>query len=238
MKKILNDLIGITGYTIKNKKYLYQPDENLIKSMKHFNINSVIDVGANKGQFAINLFKNKFIGDILSFEPLKQEHEILKELSKNKKNWKIERRCALGKKKCKKKFFISGNRESSSLLNILPKHTNLRPESKTVRTIFTDVEKLDNFRFEISRLKKNLLLKIDTQGSEIEVLSGANKVIKNIKCLFIEVSLVSLYKNQKLWLDVIKYLKKKGFEVWSVDQLLRNKKTGQNYQLDIFFYKK
>ena len=53
--------------------------------MKHFNINSVIDVGANKGQFAINLFKNKFIGDILSFEPLKQEHEILKELSKNKK---------------------------------------------------------------------------------------------------------------------------------------------------------
>ena len=104
MKKILNDLIGITGYTIKNKKYLYQPDENLIKSMKHFNINSVIDVGANKGQFAINLFKNKFVGDVLSFEPLEKEYEILKKLSKEKKNWEIEKRCALGNKKCKKKI--------------------------------------------------------------------------------------------------------------------------------------
>ena len=49
---------------------------------------------------------------------------------------------------------------------------------------------------------------------------------------------MTLYKNQKLWLDIIKYLKKLNFEVWSVDQLLKNSKTGQTYQLDIFFYKK
>jgi len=62
-------------------------------------------------------------------------------------------------------------------------------------------------------------------------------VIKDIKCLFIEVSLVPLYKNQKLWLDIIKYMKKLNFEVWSVDQLLKNNNTGQTYQIDIFFYK-
>ena len=81
------------------------------------------------------------------------------------------------------------------------------------------------------------MLKIDTQGSEIDVLKGASKVIKDIKCLFIEVSLVPLYKNQKLWLDIIKYMKKLNFEVWSVDQLLKNNNTGQTYQIDIFFYK-
>ena len=59
MKKFLNDLIGITGYKLKRKKYLYEPDKNLIKSINHFKINSIIDVGANKGQFALRLFENK-----------------------------------------------------------------------------------------------------------------------------------------------------------------------------------
>ena len=122
-------------------------------------------------------------------------------------------------------------------LKILPKHTKLRPESKTIKSEVVSVEKLDNFKQQISKLKKNLLLKIDTQGSEIDVLLGANGVIKNIKCLFIEVSLVPLYAKQKLWLEVIKYLKNLGFEVWSIDQLLKNNNTGQTYQLDIFFYK-
>ena len=238
MKRLFNDLIGITGYQIKNKKYLYDPVQNLIKSMNYFKINSVLDVGANKGQFAVNLIKNNFKGNILSFEPLKKEHEILKLLSTKEKNWKIIRRCAVGKKNYQRKFNISINRESSSLLKILPKHTNLRPDSRTMKTTITKVEKLDNFRNEIIKLKKNLLLKIDTQGSEIEVLLGAKKILKNIQCLFIEVSIIPLYKNQKLWLDIIEFLKKQNFYVWSVDQLLKNKDTGQTYQLDIFFYKK
>ena len=237
MKKFLNDLIGITGYQVKKKKYLYDPNKNLIKSIKHFQIKSIIDVGANRGQFAQRVFKNNFDGNIISFEPLKEEHESLNKLSSKKENWQVAKRCALGNKNEVKKFYISGNSESSSLLKILQKHTDLRPESKTIKTEKINVERLDNFKKEISKLKKNLLLKIDTQGSEIDVLKGASKVIKDIKCLFIEVSLVSLYKNQKLWLDIIKYMEKLNFNVWSIDQLLRNKNTGQTYQLDIFFYK-
>ena len=45
-----------------------------------------------------------------------------------------------------------------------------------------------------------------------------------------------LYKNQKLWLDIIEYVKKFDFNVWSVDQLLKNNITGQTYQIDIFFF--
>ncbi len=238
MKKILNDLIGITGYNIKKKKYLYEPDKNLVKSIYHFKINSVIDVGANKGQFALKLLENKFKGNIMSFEPLEEEHKILNEISLNKEKWKIARRCALGKKNIKKKFHVSTNRESSSLLKILPKHTSLRPDSKTKKIEIINVEKLDNFHNEITKLKKNLLLKIDTQGSEMDVLLGAEKVMKYIKYLFIEVSLIPLYKDQKLWLDIVSYLRNYKFDIWSIDQLLKNNITGQTYQVDIFFYKK
>ena len=237
MKQLFNDLIGITGYQIKNKKYLYDPDKNLLKSIKHFQIKSILDVGANKGQFALRLLKNNFEGNIMSFEPLNEEYEMLKKLSSKRKNWKVARRCALGDINKIKKFHISGNRESSSLLKILRKHTDLRPDSKTIKIEKINVERLDNFKREISKLEKNLLLKIDTQGSEIDVLKGAGNLIKNIKCLFVEVSLVPLYKNQKLWLDIIEYVKKFDFNVWSVDQLLKNNITGQTYQIDIFFYK-
>ncbi len=238
MKKIINELIGITGYKIKRKKYLYEPDKNLVKSINHFKINSIIDIGANKGQFALKLFENKFKGNVISFEPLEEEHKILNDISLNNEKWKIARRCAIGKKDVKKKFHISLNRESSSLLKILPKHTLLRPDSKTQKIKIINVEKLDNFHNQITKLKKNLLLKIDTQGSEMDVLLGAGKVINEIKCLFVEVSLIPLYKNQKLWFDIIKYLKKYKFEVWSIDQLLKNSVTGQTYQIDIFFHKK
>jgi len=238
MKKFLNQLIGLTGYQIKNKKYLYDPNKNLIKSINHFKIKSVIDVGANKGQFALRLLENNFEGNILSFEPLFEEHELLNKLSLKKKNWKIAKRCALGKKQGLQKFYISGNRESSSLLKILKKHKDLRPESKTIETKKVIIDKLDNFKNDIINLKKNLLLKIDAQGSEIDVLKGATKVLKYIKCFFIEVSLVSLYKNQKLWLDIIEYMQKHNYKVWSIDQLLKNNDTGQTYQVDIFFYKK
>ena len=85
MKKFLNKLIGVTGYQIKNNKYLYDPDKNLLKSIKYFNVKSVIDVGANKGQFALKLINSKFKGDIISFEPLKDEHSLLNKLSFKKK---------------------------------------------------------------------------------------------------------------------------------------------------------
>lgn len=238
MRDYLNKIIGLSGYQIKKKKYLYDPFENLIKSINHFKIKSVIDVGANKGQFVNKLYKNNFNGSVLSFEPLYDEYNYIKKLSEKNPNWKIEERCALGKKNLKKKFYISGNRESSSLLEILPKHTDLRPESKIIDVQTVEVKKLNNFKKKILKMKKNILLKIDTQGSEIDVLLGADKIINNFNCIFVEVSLVSLYLNQKLWLEIIRYLNKLNFEVWSVDQLLKNNITGQTYQLDIFFYKK
>jgi FkbM family methyltransferase len=238
IKKIFNQLIGFTGYQIKNRKYLYESDKNLIKSINYFNINTILDIGANKGQFALNLLENNFKGKILSFEPLSYEHKLLKKFSKNKKNWFIEKKCALGQKKFKKTLFITGNRESSSLLKILPTHIEIKPDSKIIKSEIVNVEKLNSFKNKIKKLKKNLLLKIDTQGSEIDVLLGADEVIKDIKCLFIEVSLIPLYEKQKLWMEVIKYLKNLGFNIWSIDPLLRNKSTGQTYQVDMFFHRK
>ena len=73
MKKIINLITSIFGYKFKKTKWLYEKNINLIKSINQNNINSIIDVGANRGQFAEEVFKNSFKGNILSFEPLKMK---------------------------------------------------------------------------------------------------------------------------------------------------------------------
>ena len=73
MKKIINSITSVFGYKFKKTKWLYEKNLNLVKSLSNNNISSIIDVGANNGQFAEEVFKNGFNGHVLSFEPLKMK---------------------------------------------------------------------------------------------------------------------------------------------------------------------
>ena len=239
MKKIINLITSIFGYKFKKTKWLYEKNINLIKSINQNNINSIIDVGANRGQFAEEVFKNSFKGNILSFEPLKLEHSFLldKQFKMKKNNWEIAQRCGLGSSEKKSNINISGMRQSSSILDISEIHTSLYPDSVNIDKEEIDIFPLDKFYSKIINMKKNILLKIDTQGYELEILKGAKKTLKYIDAIYAEVSLVELYKNQPLFDEILEHIKKSGFSVWSVDRAVGNKATGQTYQLDILFIK-
>ncbi len=239
MKKIINKITSVFGYKFKKTKWLYEKNINLIKSINKNNISSIIDVGANNGQFAEEVFKNGFNGNILSFEPLKLEHSYLldKQIKMKRNNWEIAQRCGVGSSKKKLKINISGMRQSSSILDISEIHTNLYPDSVNVNKEEIDILPLDNFYNKIINMKKNILLKIDTQGYELEILKGAKKSLEYIDAIYAEVSLVELYKNQPLFDEILEHVKREGFSVWSVDRAVGNKLTGQTYQLDIFFIK-
>ena len=241
MKKIIVFFFSLFGLSIKRKIYLYDAKKNLNKTIKHFKIKSILDIGGNTGQFAENVLESGFNGKIVSFEPLSKEHQIIKKkIEKRKnKNWFLEERCALGQKEKKQRIFISGNSESSSLLKILKKHVEMRPLSKIVSSEIVKVKKLDSFYTDIKKkLNNKILLKIDTQGNELSILKGSKKILKIINFALVEVSLVRLYKNQKLYMDIIKFFKLNNFDVWSIDRVMGNHITGQTYQLDIFFYKR
>jgi hypothetical protein len=144
---------------------------------------------------------------------------------------------AIGNKNKKTIINISGNSESSSILKILPKHTSLKPTSITVGKEDVMMKKMDNYLDLVSKQNGPYLLKIDTQGYEMEVLKGSKNILNIVSYLLVEVSLVELYQGQKLLKDILDFLSKKNFKIWSVDRVMGNKKTGQTYQLDIFFYK-
>jgi len=103
MKKLINNFFNLFGYKISNLNFIYDPDINLINTIKGKKINTILDVGANKGQFAVKIVNNGFEGSIISFEPLSSAHKKLSNIAKNfknnnKVNWIIEERVAIGNK--------------------------------------------------------------------------------------------------------------------------------------------
>ena len=71
----------------------------------------------------------------------------------------------------------------------------------------------------------------------MEVLKGAENVLKNIIGLQLELSITEMYKGEALFDEIIAYLKQRGFELHQIEPGLVNTNTGKLLQFDGIFYK-
>jgi FkbM family methyltransferase len=210
----------------------------LVKALKYFDIGTVVDVGANAGQFGSSIRTFGFKGDILSFEPLPDAHILLQKAAASDEFWKVAERMAIGDSEGEVNINISENSVSSSILPILNSHVEAASESAYVGKIPCHVSTLDSQLEEIIKLGSKYFLKIDTQGFEWAVLDGAKTALDGCVGLVIEMSLVPLYEGQKLWDKIYSRLEDEGFEIWAIQPGFCNKESGQTLQMDIVFIKK
>jgi FkbM family methyltransferase len=224
----------------QGRQIIPYPDKDLMRRMKlvdHFRINKIFDVGANDGYYAVQMKKLGFKGAIVSFEPIRSVYDKLQEISSRHAEWRTEN-IALGSEDGEAEINVAGNAGgSSSLLNMLPAHENVSPEAKYVRKEKIIVKKLDSVFSNFHKEGDNILLKIDTQGFERNVLEGAEESLKKIKGIQIELSLLELYEGQMLYREMIEYLEKRGFNLYSLENGFYDKKIGQLLQLDGIFYR-
>jgi FkbM family methyltransferase len=209
-----------------------------VKALKYFDIGTVVDVGANAGQFGSSIRTFGFKGDILSFEPLPDAHILLQKAAASDEFWKVAERMAIGDSEGEVNINISENSVSSSILPILNSHVEAASESAYVGKIPCHVSTLDSQLEEIIKLGSKYFLKIDTQGFEWAVLDGAKTALDGCVGLVIEMSLVPLYEGQKLWDKIYSRLEDEGFEIWAIQPGFCNKESGQTLQMDIVFIKK
>jgi FkbM family methyltransferase len=64
------------------------------------------------------------------------------------------------------------------------------------------------------------VLKLDTQGSELGVLEGAERTLASVQVLEVEVELNPIYEGQPLLGDVDRFLRDRGFRLWRLDNLV------------------
>lgn len=197
-------------------------------------VNLVLDVGANIGQYAKSLREQGYKGRMISFEPLEAEFTELQEQTEADAEWTCKN-LALGAYDGVCEIHVAGNSYSSSILPMLERHLENAPESEYIGKQTVPIARLDTLRPEILQEDDRVYLKIDVQGFESEVLKGATKFLKNVVCIEMELSVVPLYKDQELFLSMIKYLQRVGFDLVWIERGFSDQTTGEVLQFDGIF---
>lgn len=126
---------------------------------------------------------------------------------------------------------------SSSILNTTDYCNELFPQTKDQKDIEVSITTLDNyFEDKLNNDYKNILLKIDVQGFELEVLKGAQRTLNMISACLLEINFKNLYTNQANFYEIYELLNKMGFEyAGAMDQNFN--KEGKLVFSDILFAK-
>ncbi len=210
--------------------------ENRVKLLNHFNIQTILDIGANTGQFAYYTREFGYKNKIISFEPQTDAYNILKKFAKNDPDWQTVN-SAIGNMDGEIEINISSNSQSSSILDIMPAHLKSAPESFYEKKEDVGIHKLDTVIGDYVDDLEKTYLKIDTQGYEKNVLDGAKESLEKIKGLQLELSFVELYKGETLITDMLNLINEMGFTMFSLEPGFYDKKTGRLLQVDGIFYR-
>ncbi len=196
------------------------------------NLRTIVDVGANKGQFSLAARKFSPNAEVYSFEPLPVPFEILKKIFIKDSKVRVYK-CAVGIKAERLPMHLSAHEDSSSLLAIAPAQNLNFPGTQEVGLIDIDVAPL-NYHLDSKDILAPALLKIDVQGYEFEVLIGSEDLLGSFSLIYCECSFVELYKNQKLAHEVIHWLSERNFSLIGVFNMSYTT-TGQAVQADFLF---
>jgi FkbM family methyltransferase len=191
----------------------------LVECLRDLGINCVLDVGANEGQFASRLRRLGFKGWIISFEPHPIAFERLsKNLGKDKR-WRGYP-FALGSRYETRTFYLQADSSFSSFLRPIKEaltpasvaEIEVRPLSPILDGLIADIE------------SPRIMLKLDTQGWDLQVLRGASIVLPRVDALLSELSIQPLYEEMTPFDVALGIYRDLGFALYDI--------TPINHRLD------
>ena len=200
-----------------------------------YDIDLIIDVGANEGQFAQEARDLGYTGNILSFEPLSKAHAVLLENAKRDERWHVYERCGVGAVPDTLELNVSGNSVSSSFLLMEEAHSQSAPDSVYVYSEKAKVITLDSLMDTFFQANERIYLKVDTQGFEEQVLQGSQDLMKKVQAIQLELSLVPLYEGTKDYRYFVELMKDYDFHLWSLTRGFMNPNNGRLLQVDAVF---
>lgn len=205
----------------------------LARMLERLGVTSVLDVGANLGQFASDLRCVGYRGRIVSCEPLSEEFSLLARRAKGDPRWDTVH-TAVGAVPGRAIMHVSQNSYSSSLRQVTKAHLDAAPRSRVVGEVEVPLTTVDALVAEHSINGETTLLKIDTQGFESEVLEGATASLSQVAGVQLEMSFVSLYQGQRLMPQLHDVLSGRGFELFNLEPGLSDG-SGRLLQMDALY---
>jgi FkbM family methyltransferase len=220
-EKVAPHFNGRTGPIVSEQGKLSSP-KNIVAIAKymyiknlldHYEIDLIIDVDANRGQFARSIRQIGYSAEIISFEPLSAEFERLKAAAHGDPKWKT---CnfALGEAPATKTINVMADSRFSSFNAPLTAETRRFVDANTV--VGTEHVEIRTLRevvreFGVRDILGRTFLKSDTQGFDMHVLKGAGELLRAIPIVQMEVSIAKLYENTPGMTEMLQFMEQSGF---------------------------
>ena len=184
--------------------------------LRSLDIDMVLDVGANRGQFATELRQMGCRGQIVSFEPLRREYSILEALFRKDAKWRGFN-CALGRE--------DGTASINVFADLTVMSSILEPvgRQKNVEVECIEIRQLNSLFPQLMRElpAKRIFLKMDTQGFDLEVFAGAQECLLRIHGLQSELSVRPIYRGMPHFIEALSVYENAGFELYDLTVVSR-----------------
>jgi FkbM family methyltransferase len=204
------------------------------RALSWLGIDTVVDVGANIGQYGAALRSSGFTGRIISCEPLPDAFAHLARRAESDGTW-TALHTAVGDHTGTIEINVSANSYSSSALVMTNAHLDAAPGSETIGTVSAPLTTVADLLLAQHVNPARTLLKVDTQGYESFVLDGAGSRLAQFAAVQLELSFVPLYEGQHLIADLTERLAREDFTLYALDAGFADPGTGRMLQCDGLF---
>ena len=248
LKKIARKLILVYLFPLRFKTSIFHgvkgiffldPSEHLYRTTKHIDSKNsladngeqvMIDVGAAFGSVALYFSERYNDLKIYCVEANPEILPRLKETIRDRKNIELKN-MALGSIPGESYLHVTANQLSSSLNALNTAEVSHLPQDhqswlEEVKRLKVQVSTLDA---EFKNESHILLLKLDTQGTELDILKGGVELLKRTKFVLTELNNHQLYKGACQYYEVDEFLRNHSFRLVDVVVTYHTNEEVQEY---------
>ncbi len=174
---------------------------------------SIIDVGANTGQFAKSISAFFPGARLFCFEPLEKPYrELARWADDERKSFVQIFNVALGDHEGEVEMFQHlDHTPSSSILKTTELNSILYPFTRNQSSVKVRMMRLDQALKPFLPLEPETLIKLDAQGYERYVIRGGVETFRRASACILEVNLSELYEGQSSFTDLVNALGDFGY---------------------------
>ena len=214
-----------------------RPRPTLCDLLKRHRIGTVLDVGANVGQFGLGLRAWGFQGRIISFEPVADAYSALARQTARDANWSALQ-VALSDRDGEDVLRVSPDSVFSSLRVMGAPLRRRFPAAEAAREQTIRTRRLDSLWPELSVGSDRVLLKSDTQGYEREVLLGARNALDSVYGVQLEASVEPLYEGEATMTELLELMEELGFVLSGIEAGTHDPESQRLLQADCLFLRR
>lgn len=214
--------------------WIQRQDASWSPFLQHLNVRTIIDVGANTGQFATLIHRHFPDASIVSFEPLPSCHaELQQNLDGFPRSQIIA--SAVGAQPATAQMNASEFTPCSSLLSGTELLGEDYPDAAVTETIEVPVVRIDD-ALKSHSLDDDVMVKFDVQGFEIPAMEGAAETLAKTRIVVCEVCFFRrLYEGQPLFHEIYEALRRFGFTYMGNAEQHKRKADGRIVEADAIF---